>query len=806
MIKKETLKTLEFDRILAAIAGLTHSEASAQRAHRILPLEDKSEIERRFGLVEEIRRLRALAEPLEISDFSDITKTLERLGPEGSAAEPPELLALCHVLKMARAASLLINKERRAASLPFLKGLAGGLTGFPGISKRIEDSIDQEGKIKDTASPALRELRAKIRGLQARISRKLESMVRDERTAVFLQDDFISRRSGRWVLPVRMDSKGQVPGVAHDVSRSGETAFIEPLEIIGPTNELENLEADARAEEIRILRDICREIRACAGGILAEYDVLVSLDVLSGTALFSDAFGLGTPEINTSSVIRLKGARHPLLLLLERKQDGPAHEPKEVVPLNMELGGEDRAMVITGPNAGGKTIAIKTAGLLILMALSGIPIPAEPSSTIPLVEEVIADIGDEQSIDESLSTFSAHVSNLSGIIKRADSKMVILMDELGTGTDPGQGAALACAILKDLKEKGALVLATTHLMDIVGFVQRTEGILNASMEFSPKTLTPLYRLKAGEPGQSRALETALRLGMPEGIVEEAKRLLGTNQLELQELISEMKGKSVLYDESLEELGRQKAALEERERLFEEAREKEETAGKEALARACEQAGRIVSDARRQINAWLEEAKREKKAGAREALKKLNLEQQRLQSEFDSVSPEKKKAKNKKPVTASDIREGDIVRVSSFGANPGLVIRVDERQGRVRIKTGGMYADVPFSGISEVAPGAGKEGKRPSGGGVSIEKEEKDAVPVSLNLIGTRVDEALSRLEPFLNDASIMGLKEVTVIHGMGTGQLMRAVREHIRGHPLVEGFRSGAPSEGREGVTVITIK
>ena len=794
MIKKETLRVLEFDKILAGISGLTHSGASMDRVQKICPLEDGQEIKRRFGLVEEIRRLRAMAAPLAISGFTGIAKTLERLGPEGAAAEPAELLAVCHVLKMAGAASSLINKEPRADWLPYLKELAGGLTGFPGISRRIEDSIDPEGNIRDTASPLLRELRARIRGLQARISRKLETMVRDERTSVFLQDDFISRRSGRWVLPVRMDAKGQVPGVAHDISRSGETAFIEPLDIIGPTNELENLEADAKAEEIRILRDICREIRACSGGILAEYDVLVSLDVLSATALFADNLGLNTPEINGASVIRLAGARHPLLLLLGKK---------EVVPLDMELGGENRTMVITGPNAGGKTIAIKTAGLLILMALSGIPIPAGPSSTLPLMDEVIADIGDEQSIEESLSTFSAHVSNVSEIIKRADSKMVILMDELGTGTDPGQGAALACAILKDLKEKGALVLATTHLMDIVGFVQRTEGIVNASMEFSPKTLTPLYRLKVGEPGQSRTLETALRLGMPGGIVEEAKRLLGTNQLELQELISQMKDKSALYDESLEELKRREAGLEARERLFEEGRAKEEKAGKETLAKAYEEAGRMVLEAKRQINTWLDEAKREKKTAAREALKKLSLEQQKIKNELEAISPET-------PVSPGDIREGDIVYVRrAFGTKTrGMVVRVDERQGRLRIKTGSMYADVPISDVSHVktpaSSGAGNE--RPHGGMVNIIREEKDAVPSSMNLIGSRVDEALSRLEPFLNDASIMGLKEVVIIHGMGTGQLMRAVREYIREHPLVEGFRGGAPFEGREGVTVITLK
>ncbi len=806
MIKKETLGVLEFDKILAAISGLTHSDDSLERVHGICPLEDRQEIESRFGLVGEIRRLRAMASPLEISGFTGITRTVHQLGPEGSAAEPPELLAVCHVLKMTGAASALINKEIREGW--YLTGLAGGLTGFPLITKRIEDSIDHEGNIKDTASTRLYELRTKIRGLQARISRKLETMVRDERTSVFLQDDFISRRSGRWVLPVRMDAKGQVPGVAHDVSRSGETAFIEPLEIIGPTNELENLEADARAEEIRILREICREIRAQANGILKEYDVLVTLDVLSAIALFADTFGLNTPEINTASFIRLSGARHPLLMLYGKKENEPS---REVVPLDLELGGETRTMVITGPNAGGKTIAIKTAGLLMLMALSGIPIPAEPSSTIPLLDEIIADIGDEQSIEESLSTFSAHISNLSGIIKRADARMVILMDELGTGTDPGQGAALACAILKDLKQKGALVLATTHLMDIVGFVQRTEGIVNASMEFSPRTLTPMYKLKVGEPGQSRALETALRLGMPGSIVEEAKRLLGTNQVELQELIGEMKEKSALYDESLEELKRRQAGLEARERLFEEGRAKEDRRGKEALANAYEEAGRIVIEARRQVNALVEEAKREKKArgasGARETLKKLSLEQQRIGNELDAISGGNSKING--AVLPGELREGDVVYARrSFGANPGVVIRVDERLGRVRIKTGGMYADVPIADISAASPkdGPGAGNQRPSGGGVNLIKEEQDAAPVNLNLIGARVDEALSRLEPFLNDASIMGLKEVMVIHGMGTGQLMRAVRGYIKGHPLVESFRGGEPFEGREGVTVITIR
>ena len=826
MIKTGTLRALEFDKILAAAAGHTHSGASRVRMLDIKPLDNREAIERRLGLVGEIRRLSDLGAPLPISNFDDITQILDRLRPEGSAVDPPELLKISNALQTIRGVGNRIKGEgpmregRKGENVFLLEGLAGGLTGFPGISARIEKSVDPEGNIRDSASPRLAELRSRMRGLLARINKKLEELIMDKRTAVFLQDDFISRRSGRWVVPVRMDAKGQVPGVAHDVSRSGETAFIEPLEIIAPTNELENLEADARAEEIRILREIGGTIRADADGIMAEFDTLVYLDVLSAIARLADQLEMSTPQIAGENRIKMSGARHPLLLLLGKSP---------VVPLDLELGADARAMVITGPNAGGKTIAMKTAGLLILMALSGMPVPADSSSAFPLLNDLIVDIGDEQSIERSMSTFSAHVAHLSEIIKRADEKMVILMDELGTGTDPVEGAALACAVLKDLKAKGTLVLATTHLLDIVGFVQRTAGLKNAAMQFDPRTQTPLYRLKEGEPGQSRALETARRLGMPEDIVAEARRLLGRSHIELQELIRQMKEKSLLYEESLEELERQKVSLEGQKKSFEEMRAKEEKAGKEALKKAYEEAGRAVSEAKRKVYAILDEEKAERKAASRQAagatiheaashhaasraaLKKLASEQQRISEELKTLCP-----REQKPISPDEIEEGDTVFVNSLNGR-GVVIGIDERLGRLRIKTGDLYIQVPIGEVSRVFPKAGKkdaktrQGDDTGAGSVTVESAasgEEGPVSGSINLIGLRVEEAISRLEPFLNHASIAGLNEVTIIHGIGTGQLRKAVRQYLGGHPLVENFRNAdsSGSGAREGATIAILK
>lgn len=780
MISRETLQILEFDKILNTISGFSHSDASRQAVLDISPLSDRGDIEERFGQVKEIQGLAQAGTPLRLSHFQDISQALKRARLEGAVLEARELVDFVPVLRIISEISAQIGE---ANNLPGLGSLAGDLTGFPDILAAIGRSIDSEGNILDSASSTLSHLRSRIRGMEAKIRKRLEETVNDRSVTPFLQDDFITQRAGRWVIPVRMDAKGQVPGVVHDVSRSGETAFTEPLEIIGIANELENLVAEAKAEEIRILKVICKMIREEADEIEAQYKTIVYLDVLDSIARFADYLQMEVPGITGSSEIKLVRARHPLLML-SQKERGIG----EVVPLDLSLDGDHTVMVITGPNAGGKTVAIKTLGLLFLMALSGIPVPADSSSTFPQVSRLLVDIGDEQSIESSLSTFSAHISHIAEILKEADAKTVILLDELGTGTDPAEGAAISCAVLKDLRGKGALVFATTHLTDIVGFVHRTAGMVNASMEFDHDTLSPLYRLKVGEPGQSHALEIARRYGLPGHIIEFAKGVLGNVNVEFHKLLTELKEKRAAHEEGLNELQRQRVEVKEKEKLLNERLAEIERLKAETMEKAYQESRDIVSEVKRQAYAVLEEVKKDKKRAAVKRVVRIQQEVEDKLREFD-----------KEPsLSISEIREGDTVFVRFVGYD-ATVMRVDRSHKRVRVKAGKMEWEVPVSDIVT------KRGKVPTTK-VRTEKREgrEEMAPEALKLIGLRVDEALSRLEPFLNHASLAERKEVTIIHGMGTGILRKAVREYLTGHPLVEQFRSGELSEGGDGVTIAT--
>ena len=620
MIPKNTLELLEFHKLLRLISDFAYSDASRQSVADIHPLQDREDIEKRLGLIGEIRKISQQGNPLRLSQFPDISLPLVRIRPEGAVLEARELADFMPVLEIAQEISLQV---REGEDLPFLRGLAEPLTGFPDILKVLKKSLNSEGAILDSASSLLADLRAQIRRLESRMRKKLEEIVRDEKISALLQDDFITTRSGRWVIPVRMDAKGMVPGVVHDVSKSGETAFIEPLGIINLANELENLIADQKAEEIRILRNICSVIRKEVEGIEAEFETLVYLDVLHCIAMFSDLLHMESATIDDAGVIHLSRARHPLLHLAFQK----AGLTQEVIPLDITLGGDNTVMVITGANAGGKTIALKTIGLLILMALSGMPVPADSSSRFPLIQSLLVDIGDEQSIENNLSTFSAHISNIAEILRKTDRKTVVLIDELGTGTDPDEGGALACAVLKDLRKKEALVFATTHLADIKGFVHRTGGMMNASMEFDRKTLTPLYRLRTGEPGQSHALEIAKRYGLSEDLIRDAKEMLGTAKVEFDNLTADLNEKRLQYEQTLTDLHKVKTDADEKtarlEQLLAEAKDKQ----KEILAHAYREASDIIADTKRHMRAFLDELKKKGRDDGRTLLKQIESQQE-----------------------------------------------------------------------------------------------------------------------------------------------------------------------------------
>jgi DNA mismatch repair protein MutS2 len=776
-IRKDAVETLEFRRVLEITSTFCLGSAAQEEVMSILPLSEKDEIMRRFSLIREIRRLMHEQTPLGLLPYDDIAGLIDKSCPEGAILEGAELLRFVPVFEsMVGVMAVLAEHEE----LRNLRDFCSGLTGFPHLLRALNRSVETDGGIKDTASHELQEIRTRIRSLEKKITRRLEQLTRDSEVTGFLQDDFITKRSGRWVIPVRMDSKGMVKGVVHDVSRTGETAFMEPLDIIGLSNELENLIAEARAEEIRILRHLTGMVRADAEGIRSQSETIVCLDVLHAIAFLAEKLRMEEPEINTESVMRLAGSRHPLLAL---------HKEHGVVPLDLSLGGEHTTMVITGPNAGGKTIALKTAGLLTLMALSGMPVPANSASSFPLLDTVLVDIGDEQSIDADLSTFSAHISNISSITERAGPRTLVLMDELGTGTDPQQGAAIGSAVLRDLQDRGSLTIATTHLVDIMAFAHRTPGMLNAAMDFDLVTLTPLYRLVPGEPGQSHALETAEKFGLPRRILENAKAFLGTSQAEFQGLLVELKARRLSYESAFAELSKERTGLEERELALKERTSQAEAEREGILEQAYREARDLVADIRRKVHDILEEAKREKSRSSLKALEKtgreIEVELQQFQKEEPSLSIE-------------EIHEGERVFVKSIGRN-AEVMTVLAGAGRVRVRAGEKELELPVSGV-----GPAREEGPQRRGTYRVERQEPSSD--RLTLIGQRVDEALDELEPFLNQASLAGLHEVVVIHGMGTGALRRAVREHLAGHPLVESFRQGEQAEGGAGVTVVRLR
>lgn len=785
MIRNETLRTLEFDKILAAIAVYGHSTATAGEIAHISPMDDREAITRRFGQTDEIRRMSLQGIAIPLSSFEDITALLDAVRPEGAVLDPTELVVLFPLL---RTMTAIAKQFAYRTDIPLLRELAGHVTGFPDILDELEVSIDSEGEILDSASPLLFDLRKKKRTLTERIRRRLSEIVRETGVTTFLQDDFITQRGGRWVIPVRMDSKGMVPGVVHDVSNSGETAFMEPLEIIGLANELENLVAEEKAEMIRIVRTICRMIRQEADGLADQFRTLVQLDLLNAVAAFADSLGAETPEINDARFIRVNGGRHPLLALMARERGTGS-----VVPLDLSLGETDHAMVITGPNAGGKTIALKTTGLLHLMALAGIAVPAAPTSSFPLISGLLVDIGDEQSIEQSLSTFSAHVSNIADILNRADDRTVVLLDELGTGTEPVQGAAISCAVLADLQEKGARIIATTHLTDIIGFVHKREGMVNASMEFDRATLTPLYRLKKGEPGQSHALEIARRYGLPDRVVEFATGMLSRIETEFHELLAELKDQRRLHEEALAEAERLRRDAEEKARSARDRLAEAEAKRREAMEKGFQEAKEIVRGARREVNAIIEEARREK---SREARKKIDEAEAAVEAKLQEFHPEERL-----PLNA--VNEGDTVHVKRLGHDV-TVLALDRKAGTLKVRAGTFELVVE---AADVAPPREKGAKKPKArAAAKIATPSMESAPHELNLIGLRVDEALGRLEPFLNHASLEGYGEVRIVHGKGTGALMRGVREHLDGHPLVREFRPGEPFEGGEGATVVLLR
>ncbi len=781
MIKEKALQDLDYFKVLEIIIEFSNSEATAKSIRQIYPAKSLKEAQERLREFGEIKEYMDRGGEIPLSSFPDISPLLQRASKEGVFFEAWELT---NFLKVLRVLDRISNCTEELLNFPNLgkkiKDILGShlTVGQPYLLQKLENTVDEEGNILDTASTMLKYLRKQIKLTEERIREKLEELINRKEINIFLQDRFITKRKDRWVIPVRMDSKGQIKGKLQDVSRSGETAFVEPEEIAHLSKKLEELKIEEQLEEIRILRELSDNIHQIRSTLEKEFQLLIYIDKLKAINLFSNKFNAHIPYLSEDKHISFIDAKHPLLMLSRQT----------VEPLSFELK-DKNILVITGPNAGGKTVAIKTIGLLTAMANAGLPVTASPSSVIPFVKSIYVDLYHEGSIEEHLSSFASHVVTLKEIIEEADSESLILLDEIGTNTDPEEGSAFACAIIEELRNRGALTFVTTHLSKLKLFALTEEGMEVAAMLFDERTMTPLYRLNIGSLTTSYALEVAKKYGFPERLISRAYELKGKEDRKLYELMKELEIAKEQYLSKTEELEKTKEHL-----LYEKERhEKEllkiEESKKKALQEAKKEALNMIQKLKKEINILYEEAKKADKQKLKEISKKVS-------EMAKTILPEERK-------TSGKINIGDFVHIKNLNLS-GKVISIDE--GRAKIKTDTLQIEATLDELEKIELREKNTEQLLSTNRQLTKENNIDFINKKLDIRGMRVDEAIPLVERYLNELSLHESSKGIIIHGIGKGILRDSIRDYLKEHPAVESFRKGDTDEGGDAVTVVKMK
>lgn len=768
-----TLKVLEFDKIRGFLFQRATSPLGRELAQRIAPLREKGLIERRLDT---ILQLKEAATDFPWEGLLDTRVPLRRLRRRGTFLASKDLLQILSNLKLCR--DLLRFSQGSGEKYPELSSLLKGFHPHKEIISSIEKAIEPSGEITDSASPKLSQIRNRIRIIKGRLKDRLTSIMASSLGKSILQEPFVTLRDGRFVLPVKQEEKGRMKGVVHDRSASGATLFIEPLAAVNMNNRLRELLSEEKGEEERILRELSDNLRESLDELEEELKLLGQIDLLWAASQLAIDLKAERPFLAVDEDLKLVEAKHPLLALR-----GEA----SAVPLSLSLR-QNRVLLITGPNAGGKTVALKTVGLLALMVQSGLLVPAKPESHFPLFDEIFADIGDEQSIEKSLSSFSSHIQNLVEILKGVGAHTLSLLDELGGDTDPKEGAALGEAVLEALAQKRGMVVATTHHTPLKAFVHQHPLMENGSMEFDESTLQPTYRFRAGVPGRSYGLEICRRLGMPREVTRRASVRLGKGISRLEGLIAnldrtmrEEKKKEEILKVKEEEVSRLLALYEERIKgSKEEAKKIREDALREAQD--------ILSQANRRVEHLIAElrGKGAERSAILQVKRELKEERERLKAQLPPPPPEEK------------IKVGDLVWLSSLGA-----------QGRVQAILGGGRANVKVKGTNVIAPlielrkSEVIEESRPR---LGVRYSLPSQVRLEIDLRGETAEEAKKRIDKYLDEALLAGLDRVRLIHGKGTGALRKKITSYLEGHPMVKSTRLGDWGEGGSGVTVVELK
>lgn len=790
-MNNKSLSILEYNKIISRLVSFACSDGAKQILHKLEPMTDIDKINTALDYTNDALTRVYQKGSVDFSRIKDIRGSIARL-KVGSSLNALELLNISMLLECA--AHIKGYYEQRADSIQPLIDMLDPVTL---LNNAIKKCIISEDEISDDASANLRSIRRQKNIAADRIHTELNKILNSPSTRTYLQDYVITTRQGRFCLPVKAEYKSLMPGMVHDQSSTGSTVFIEPAAVVKLNNDIRELELKEQAEIEVILADLSAKAAEYTDSLLSDYEILTNLDCIFAKALLSRHFNCSRPVMNNKGIVNIKKGRHPLI------------EPHTVVPIDIYLGTDFNLLIITGPNTGGKTVSLKTVGLLTLMAQAGLNIPALEHSDIAVFDNIFADIGDEQSIEQSLSTFSSHMTNTVDILKKADSNSLILFDEIGAGTDPTEGAALAIAILDSLHRRNITTMATTHYSEIKMYALTTDGVENACCEFDVQSLRPTYRLLIGVPGKSNAFAISKKLGLSDNIINDASRRLDSEDIKFEDLVTDLEQSRVTIEREREELNEYKAQIAQLKSELTKKTERLDERTDNIIRKANEEAARILKDAKeyadKTINAMNKHGMTVKELEKhRSAIReKMNKRQEKLKIEpANNISEHK----------AHDISEfkvGMHVKVLTMNVI-GTVSQIHKNKNQVTVLVGSLSTKMDIKNLAILKgykdPAETSSKPKGAGGSGKIKMSKSSSVSSEINLLGYTVDEAIAVLDKYLDDAYIARIPQVRIVHGKGTGALRSGITSYLHGVPYIKEFRLGQIGEGAEGVTIVTFK
>ena len=793
-MNQKALETLEYRKIIAQLKREMGSAASAKLADELTPLTSEKIIKEELRSTTEAVDLIVRKGPLPTGGLYDIREAL-LLAKKGGSLTMRQLLEVQNVLGISSEVVAFMHDDA-LPELKYIGEMVDLIVEFTALEKEISRCILTEDEMADNASPKLKDIRRSIHQQNQAIKNKLSRIITSSSNKTYLQDAIVTMRDGRYVIPVKQEYRSFFPGMVHDQSKGGATLFIEPQGVVDLNNKLRELEVEEQLEIARILAELSSRVAEHYREIRSNLELLTKLDFIMAKGKLSCKMHASEPKIDADGELRLISARHPLI------------EYKKAVPVDIRIGGDYRTLIITGPNTGGKTVSLKTAGLLVMMAQSGLHIPASHASTLPIFGEVFADIGDEQSIEQSLSTFSSHMKNIVSIIDKASYDSLVLVDELGAGTDPTEGAALAIAILERFYDSGALTMATTHYNELKKYALATSGVENAAMEFDVETLTPTYRLLIGVPGKSNAFEISKKLGLSESVIERASEHIKHGDMEFENVISSIEDDKRKAAADRLDAESMRAEIEERLKKLEEKEKAISEKRADIIAEAKREARELLRETKSAVKDVQKDLRRLQKSGAHTNLNTGALEKSRRKiNEAENLVSEKVvKQVNSEPVSADTLKNGDRVKLLTIGQN-GTILSLPDEKGNLMINIGALKVKARLQDLMLINEGKDRKPQAKSSSKYgSLLRSKSSSVSASINVMGKNLEDALADVEKYLDDVYMAGLDMVSIIHGRGGGILKDGIRQMLKRKKYVDSYGAASYNDGGEGVTVVRMK